>query len=299
MFTSASQYPAVQAVALVQEAVEEVAVVLEAQAVVVEVVALVVGVEVVEVQEALEAVVVLVVQVVEEVVHHQHHQQQAQHHPPTSPTTTFTSGTPVATPTTTTINLGCAGDGSNVQVGQAGVFECWYAWNGFTPVSITATQGVQENVASEVATFYYMKGSSQQYPDALVGGPWQASGHCPYGWTATVAMSGGSFNQPLNGYGTAGVYTWWVTVSAYCVSTGHGALFAFFSTWNPPELPLTWLLRGGSNVESVIAPLYLRAWNEYVSAWLAENGFALDLLILLALIMPILAKPASRRIRLT
>jgi len=187
-----------------------------------------------------------------------------------------------------------------VQVGQAGVFECWYAWNGFTPVSITATQGVQENVASEVATFYYMKGSSQQYPDALVGGPWQASGHCPYGWTATVAMSGGSFNQPLNGYGTAGVYTWWVTVSAYCVSTGHGAqLFAFFSTWNPPELPLTWLLRGGSNVESVIAPLYLRAWNEYVSAWLAENGFALDLLILLALIMPILAKPASRRIRLT
>ena len=101
--------------------------------------------------------------------------------PPTSPTSTFTSGTPVTTPTSTTIELGCAGDGSNIQVGQAGVFECWYAWNGFTPVSITAAQGVQQVVASEVATFYYMKGSSQQYPDVLVGGPWQASGHCPYG----------------------------------------------------------------------------------------------------------------------
>jgi hypothetical protein len=154
-------------------------------------------------------------------------------------------------------------------------------------------------VASEVATFYYMKGSSQQYPDVLVGGPWQASGHCPYGWEATVAMSGGNINPNLSGYGTVGVYTWWVTVSAYCVSTGHGAFFAFFSTWSPPELSIVWVLRGGTDVESVIAPLYLRAWNAYVEEWLALNGPMLDLLILLALIMPVLVRPGLRRLKLT
>jgi hypothetical protein len=154
-------------------------------------------------------------------------------------------------------------------------------------------------VASEVATFYYMKGSSQQYPDVLVGGPWQVSGHCPYGWEPALSMSGGNINPNLSGYGTAGVYTWWVTVSAYCVSSGHGALFAFFSTWNPPELPIDWLLRGGTNVEGVIASLYLRAWDAYVNAWLSENGFALDLLILLALVMPVLVRPGLRRLRVT
>jgi hypothetical protein len=45
--------------------------------------------------------------------------------------------------------------------------------------------------------------------------------------------------------------------------------------------------------------LYLKAWNEYVGMWLAENGFALDFLILLALIMPILVRQATRRLRLT
>jgi hypothetical protein len=45
--------------------------------------------------------------------------------------------------------------------------------------------------------------------------------------------------------------------------------------------------------------LYLEAWNEYVGMWLSENGFMLDLLILLALVMPILARPATRRLRLT
>jgi hypothetical protein len=59
------------------------------------------------------------------------------------------------------------------------------------------------------------------------------------------------------------------------------------------------VLRGGTDVESVIAPLYLRAWNAYVEEWLALNGPMLDLLILLALIMPVLVRPASRRIRVT
>jgi hypothetical protein len=59
------------------------------------------------------------------------------------------------------------------------------------------------------------------------------------------------------------------------------------------------VLRGGTDVEGVIAPLYVRAWDAYVGAWLAENGFTLDLLILLALITPVLVRPATRRIRVT
>jgi hypothetical protein len=88
-----------------------------------------------------------------------------------------------------------------------------------------------------------------------------------------------------------------VTVEAWCVNPRYG--FAFFTRWSPPELPIDWLLaRGGTNTLAPLEPLYLEAWNEYVNAWLNENGFALDFLILLALVMPILAKPASRRIRL-
>jgi len=167
-------------------------------------------------------------------------------------------------------------------------------------VSITAAGNAYGVVASETATFYYMQGAGGPYPDALAG-QWGSSGHCPPGWAVTVAISGGNINnQPLNGYGTSAAYTWWVTVSAYCqAKSGHGAQFAFFSRWESPELPITWLLRGGTNVESVIAPLYLRVWNVYVSAWLYENGFALDLLILLALILPVLVRPATRRLRLT
>ena len=64
-------------------------------------------------------------------------------------------------------------------------------------------------------------------------------------------------------------------------------------------MPIGWLLRGGTNTLAPLEPLYLEAWNEYVSMWLAENGFALGFLILLALITPILVRPASRRLRLT
>jgi hypothetical protein len=85
--------------------------------------------------------------------------------------------------------------------------------------------------------------------------------------------------------------------TAYCQP--KGAQFAFLSTWSPPELPIDWLLRGGTDVGGVIAPLYLKAWEAYVNAWLAENGFTLDLLILMALILPILVRPGLRRIRVT
>jgi hypothetical protein len=188
-----------------------------------------------------------------------------------------------------------------VPVGQAGVFECFFAWNGYTPVSITATGNAYGVVASETATFYYMQGAGGPYPDALAG-QWGSSGHCPSGWAATVAISGGNINnQPLNGYGTSAAYTWWVTVSAYCAQrSGRGAQFAFFTRWEPPELPIDWLLvRGGTNTLAPLGPLYLEAWNEYVSAWLSENGFALDLLLLMALILPILVRPGLRRLRVT
>jgi hypothetical protein len=124
---------------------------------------------------------------------------------------------------------------------------------------------------------------------------WNIAGNCPRGWTETVSMSGGNINLPLEA--TEFTTTWWVTVAAWCVP--QGAQFAFFTRWEPPELPITWLLRGGTDVEGIIAPLYLRAWNEYVSTWLAVNGPILDLLILLVLITPILARPASRRLKLT
>jgi hypothetical protein len=109
--------------------------------------------------------------------------------------------------------------------------------------------------------------------------------------------SGGNFVVQLSG--TTGTYTWYVTISAWCYNQHLHSNFAFFTRWSPPELPIDWLLRGGTNVEGVIAPLYLRAWSEYVNEWFAVNGFALDLLLLIALIMPILVRPATRRLRLT
>jgi len=186
-----------------------------------------------------------------------------------------------------------------VAIGQAGVFECYVAWNGYTPVSITATTGTIANIASETATFYYMQGTGGPYPD-VIAGQWSLVGHCPMGWVPALSMSGGSFNQPLSNYGTVASYTWWVTVSAYCAQRGGlGAQFAFFSAWSPPELPIDWLLaRGGTNTLAPLEPLYIKAWNEYVSMWLSENGFALDLLLLMVLILPILVRPATRRLRL-
>jgi hypothetical protein len=128
---------------------------------------------------------------------------------------------------------------------------------------------------------------------------WTVAGNCPRGYTETVSMSGGNINVPLEA--TEYTTTWWVTVAAWCVpngAVGPGSSLAFFNTWNPPEIPLTWLLRGGTNALAPLEPLYLEAWNEYVSMWLSENGFALDLLLLMALILPILVRPATRRLRL-
>jgi hypothetical protein len=145
----------------------------------------------------------------------------------------------------------------------------------------------------ESTTLYYDISNS---PAGALG-EWSIQGTCPPGFYVQFGSSGGNFAVQLSG--TTGTYSWYVTISAWCVNRHLQSNFAFFTRWNPPELPLTWLLKGGTNVEGVVAPLYLRAWNAYVSAWLAENGFALDLLLLMALILPILVRPATRRLRLT
>jgi hypothetical protein len=145
----------------------------------------------------------------------------------------------------------------------------------------------------ESTTLYYDISNS---PAGALG-EWSIQGTCPPGFYVQFGSSGGNFAVQLSG--TTGTYTWYVTISAWCYNKHLSPSFAFFSTWSPPELSIDWLLRSGTDVESEIAPLYLKAWNEYVSMWLSENGFALDLLILLALVMPILVRPATRRLRLT
>jgi hypothetical protein len=145
----------------------------------------------------------------------------------------------------------------------------------------------------EYTTLYYDISNS---PAGALGS-WGIQGSCPSGFELQFGSSGGNFVAQLSG--TTGTYSWYVTISAWCYNRHFHSDFAFFTRWSPPELPIDWLLRGGTNVEGVIAPLYLRAWNAYVSEWLYENGFALDLLILLALVLPVLAKSASRRIKLT
>jgi len=178
-------------------------------------------------------------------------------------------------------------------VGQAYAFECWAEWASATVTTLTAQATTPGPFVVESISLTGTSAAGQYVQT------WGVTGTCPPRFEPTVTYYGGNINW--NGFSTQSTTTWYVTVEAWCAPSGRGPSpsFAFFSTWNPPELPLTWLLKGGTNVEGVIAPLYLRAWNEYVSMWLAENGFTLDLLILLALVMPILAKPASRRIRLT
>jgi len=176
-----------------------------------------------------------------------------------------------------------------VPVGQAYAFECWAEWASATVTTLTATAspigyGVTESIS--------LTGTSAagQYVQT-----WGITGTCPPHFEPTVTYYGGNINW--NGFSTQSTTTWYVTVEAWCVNPRYD--FAFFTRWSPPELPIDWLLaRGGTNTLAPLEPLYLEAWNEYVNAWLSENGFALDFLILLALVMPILAKPASRRIRL-
>ena len=68
--------------------------------------------------------------------------------------------------------------------------------------------------------------------------------------------------------------------------------------WNPPVLPIWLLLRGGTNTLAPVLPIYIQAFNTYANWFWANAGWFIDLLILIALITPILARPViSRRIR--
>jgi hypothetical protein len=173
-------------------------------------------------------------------------------------------------------------------------FECIVAWKGHTVTELAANLVTQSPNFIESTTLYYDISNS---PAGALGS-WSISGSCPLGFVVQYGSSGGNFVAQLSG--TTGTYTWYVTISAWCYNQHLSPSFAFFSTWSPPELPVDWLLaRGGTNTLAPLEPLYIEAWNEYVSAWLYENGPMLDLLILLALIMPILVRPATRRLRLT
>jgi len=212
--------------------------------------------------------------------------------PPTTVTTTGTNPPPSPPPTFTGFYEACAP--GSVQPGQAEAFGCIVAWKGHTVTELVAQVGKSGNLIIETTTLYYDISNS---PAGAIGA-WTLAGTCPPGFVQEYNVNGGNFVAQLSG--TTGTYTWYVTVSEWCYNQHiPNPSFAFFTRWNPPELPIDWLLRGGTDVESEIAPLYLKAWNEYVSMWLSENGFALDLLILLALVMPILVRPATRRLRLT
>jgi hypothetical protein len=173
-------------------------------------------------------------------------------------------------------------------------FECIVAWKGHTVTELAANLVTQYPNFVESTTLYYDISNS---PAGALG-EWSISGSCPPGFVVEYGSSGGNFVAQLSG--TTGTYTWYVTISAWCYNQHiPNPTLALFTRWNPPELPIDWLLaRGGTNTLAPLEPLYLEAWNEYISMWLSENGFMLDLLILLALVMPILARPATRRLRM-
>jgi hypothetical protein len=207
--------------------------------------------------------------------------------PPTTVTTTNTVTTPLPTITNGVV-VQCVG--GTVPVGQAYAFECWAEWASATVTTLTATASPIGYGATESISLTGTSAAGQYVQT------WGITGTCPPHFEPTVTYYGGNINW--NGFSTQSTMTWYVTVEAWCVNPRYG--FAFFTRWSPPELPIDWLLaRGGTNTLAPLEPLYIKAWDAYVNAWLNENGFALDFLILLALVMPILAKPASRRIRLT
>jgi len=209
--------------------------------------------------------------------------------------TTVTSITTVTTPIPKVVNdyaMGCAP--GNVPLGSEVAFECFIALNGYAGIQAVA-QGSVQGGAYETATLTYTVNGQTATPGGVIGS-WYWSGSCPRGTELVFQASNMNNVWNLNGV-TDTTIIWYVTVTAYCQP--KGALFVFFSTWVPPEVPITWVLRGGTDVESVITPLYLKAWDAYVEEWLALNGPMLDLLILLALVLPVLVKPATRRIRLT
>jgi hypothetical protein len=183
--------------------------------------------------------------------------------------------------------LGCAGNGQTVNNEET--YQCWASWSNVAVSSIGA------NVGGTVTEYITLAGP-------LAGASTTQIWYPPPGCSLEV-VQGASFSwQPLSGIQYQGYVEWPVVLSPVCQGSGNGpqTQFAFFNTWNPPEIPLTWLFaKGGTNTLAPLEPLYIKAWNEYVSMWLSESGFMLDLLLLMALILPILVRPGLRRIRVT
>jgi len=170
-------------------------------------------------------------------------------------------------------------------VNNIATYSCWVTWSNVVVTYITASP------AGEATEYITATGPAMQ---GITTQMWYPPPNCQL-----EVVSGGTFQW--SGWASQGYQVWYITLSPICQGIGKGpqTQFAFFSTWNPPEIPLTWLLRGGTNTLAPLEPLYIKAWNEYVNAWLAENGPMLDLLILLALITPILVRPTTRRLKVT
>ena len=81
----------------------------------------------------------------------------------------------------------------------------------------------------------------------------------------------------------------------YCQSGAFAFLYPW--DWNPPTLPIWLWLRGGTNTLAPVLPIYVRVFNAYAEWFWSSAGLFIDLLILIALITPILARPViSRRL---
>jgi len=167
-------------------------------------------------------------------------------------------------------------------VNNIATYSCWATWSNAVATLLTATvEGTNEYIT--------LTGPALQ---AQTVQGWYPPPHCQ------LEVVGGGTTK-WSGWSSQGYQVWYITLSPVCQGS-KGNNFAFFIRWEPPEIPLTWLFaKGGTNTLAPLEPLYLKAWDEYVSTWFAENGPMLDLLILLALIMPILVRPATRRLRLT
>ena len=209
--------------------------------------------------------------------------------PPTSPTTTVTYTTTIQF--TTGIVFTCVGP-ANVPIGQAAVEECVAGWaytSTYGQLSVgypTATATNGPVVMTGTITLSPLYATLTPVPQTFA---WGYSGTCPNNWQPIVEASGPSPSEAV--WTTSYVVTWYVTIQAYCQPRGTWFIFMFPWEWNPPVLPIWLLLRGGTNTLAPMEPIYIQAFNNYANWFWANAGWLIDLLILLALITPVLARP--------
>ena len=189
-------------------------------------------------------------------------------------------------------------------IGQAAVVECVVGWN-YPTGGVYGQYGGM--IYNNYGTYEVMSGTVTLSTASIgtntvpQGFTWFVTGTCPTGYTPAIDANGPIVSEPV--WTTSYLTTWYVTISAICSGGGGGrgrvnSIFMFPWEWNPPTLPIWLWLRGGTNTIAPLEPIYIQAFNAYANWFWANAGWFIDLLILLALITPILARPIiSRRIR--